>query len=718
LHCNVLRYHPKTVRVRFHQWELDLDGGELAREGKNVRLPPQPAKVLALLAKRAGTLVLREEIQRELWHHESQVDFDQGLNYCIRQIRVALNDNAEQPTYIETVPRRGYRFCAPVSPVVPIGDRKQDPPEAPPAKRRTVRLAWIVPFGAVALAILATAFVLQITSNRPSISNYLEITHDGMDKRGKSLAGTDAPLAADGSRIYFTEGSNDQSALMQVSTQGGETVPIKVPFDFPELLDFSAARSELLVAEHSDRIPEPPLWVVPVPAGVPHRLGELMAHDACWSPNGRQVAFIHGSELYSASADGSNQRKLAALPGVGRFPRWSPDGKWLRLTIVEPKTSNQSLWEVAADGTSLGPLLSQWNSPHAECCGNWTADGKQFMFQATREGKTEIWCIPGTRGFLSLMKLLNAPVQITSGQMNSLVSVPSPDGKKLYVIGQKLRGELMRYDVASRQFMPYLGGISADFADISRDGQWMLYVDFPNGTLWRSKVDGTQRLQLTFPPMEVMVPHWSPDGKRIVFFAIGADRAMRIYIVSADGGTPQPASRTGGSEMSPSWSPDGNSLLFSDFPFFGGDPAKVAIHILDLRSGKLSTVPGSQGIFSPRWSPDGRYIAASPPGENGIMIFDFQTRSWQRVADGFGFMNFSRDSRYLYYRRHEPQPAILRIRLDSHAIDLVADLSGIREGGRLAGLQFALTPDDSPMLLRDTGMQEIYSLDLASRARR
>jgi len=700
------------MRVRFHEWELDLDCGELAFSGKPVRLQPQPAKVLALLARRAGTLVLREEIQRELWHRQSQVDFDQGLNYCIRQIRVVLKDNAEEPTYIETVPRKGYRFRALVESVVSSESSTLDAPAAAPPsqKQRIFRLAWIVPLAAVVLAVLLTNFLLRITSNRPAVATYSEITHDGLDKRGKALAGTDAPLATDGSRIYFTEGSNDQLSLMQVSARGGETAPIKVPFDFPQLLDFSGVRSELLVAEHSDRITEPPLWIVPVPAGVPHRLGQLAARDACWSPDGRQIAFIHGTELYAADADGSDQKRIAKLPGVGWFPRWSPDGKRLRLTIVEPKTANQSLWEATADGRSMRPLLPQWNAPHAECCGNWTPDGKRYLFQATRGGKTEIWSMPGAAGILDFTRLVNAPVQITNGQMNSLVPVPSPDGKKLYVIGQKMRGELVRYDTASHEVLPYLGGLSADFAQISRDGQWMLYVDFPGGTLWRSKVDGTQRLQLTFPPMEVMVPQWSPNGKRIVFFAVGADRAMRIYLVSADGGTPQPASTAGGSEMSPSWSPDGNSILFSDFPFFGGDPAKVAVHILDLQSGKLSTVAGSEGMFSPRWSPDGRYIAASPPGENGIMIFDFQSHRWQRVADGFGFMNFSRDSQYLYYRRHEPSPAIVRLCLANNELNVVADLTGVREGGRLAGLQFALGSDDSPILLRDTGIQEIYSL--------
>ena len=95
------------------------------------------------------------------------------------------------------------------------------------------------------------------------------------------------------------------------------------------------------------------------------------------------------------------------------------------------------------------------------------------------------------------------------------------------------------------------------------------------------------------------------------------------------------------------------------------------------------------------------------------MIFDFQTQHWQRVADGFGFMNFSHDSQYLYFRWHEPSPAIVRLRLANNEFSVVANLTGIREGGRLAGLQFSLGSGDLPMLLRDTGIQEIYSLALA-----
>src|SRR5271166_6517365 len=100
--------------LRFGVFELNLDSEELRKDGLPLRLPPQPFKILALLASRAGQLITREEIQKEVWGEETYVDFDHGLNQCIKQIRAALNDNTDQPVYVETVPRRGYRFLAPV----------------------------------------------------------------------------------------------------------------------------------------------------------------------------------------------------------------------------------------------------------------------------------------------------------------------------------------------------------------------------------------------------------------------------------------------------------------------------------------------------------------------------------------------------------------------------------------------------------------------------
>ncbi|MGC2803162.1 MAG: hypothetical protein WCA41_15120, partial [Candidatus Acidiferrum sp.] len=172
------------------------------------------------------------------------------------------------------------------------------------------------------------------------------------------------------------------------------------------------------------------------------------------------------------------------------------------------------------------------------------------------------------------------PVRVTAGQLSSIAPAFSPDGRNLFVIGQEARGELQKFDSRFGQFVSYMGGISANFVDFSRDGQWLLYVTYPEGTLWRARTDGSQKTQLSFSPLEVMVPRWSPDGRQIIFHAIGGDR-QRAVLIPAEGGEPRPVSLAGG-EMQPSWSPDGAAIMYSDFPFFSDHPERVAVYILHL----------------------------------------------------------------------------------------------------------------------------------------
>ena len=177
--------------------------------------------------------------------------------------------------------------------------------------------------------------------------------------------------------------------------------------------------------------------------------------------------------------------------------------------------------------------------------------------------------------------------------------------RKFLQSGSQLRGELARFNQKTQQFEPYLSGMSADNVEFSRDGQWVAYVTYPEGSLWRSKADGSERLQLTFPPMQVFLPRWSPDQKQIVFsLSIHSERTQN-YLVSANGGTAQPVLPGDLDEGDPNWSPDGNSLVFA-----ASFRNKGSLNILDLRTHKVSVVPGSDGLFSPHWSPDGRYIVA------------------------------------------------------------------------------------------------------------
>jgi len=201
------------------------------------------------------------------------------------------------------------------------------------------------------------------------------------------------------------------------------------------------------------------------------------------------------------------------------------------------------------------------------------------------------------------------PVLLAAGPINYLSPVPSLDGKRLFVIGQQPRGELVRYDMKTGQFVPYLSGISAQGVSFSSDGKWVTYVTFPEGTLWRMRTDGSERLQLTFSPFRAFQPYWSPDGKSIAFMGDEPGKSWQVYIVAAEGGLPRLLSPQDRNHGDPHWSPDGLSLAFGALPFAEPDNAG-GIFILDLKTNRVSKVAGSERMFSPRWSPDGRFIDA------------------------------------------------------------------------------------------------------------
>jgi Tol biopolymer transport system component len=291
--------------------------------------------------------------------------------------------------------------------------------------------------------------------------------------------------------------------------------------------------------------------------------------------------------------------------------------------------------------------------------------------------------------------------------------VPSKDGKKLFVIGQTFRGELTRYDAQSGKLAPFLGGISAEFVAFSKDGQSVTYVSYSDGALWRSKIDGSDRLQLTYPPMYPVLPRWSPDGKQIAFFefALGADKPARMYEVSADSGNPHPLlpdDRT--HQLDPNWSPDGTKIIYAGE---SNDPTS-AIHILDLATHKVSNLAASEGLYSPRWSPDGRFISAFSADSKSLLLFDFQTQKWTELANGsLSWLNWSHDSQYVYMLDYRGEDSVVRIRVSDKKVETVVDLQNFVTVGRY-GAWLALTPDDSPLVLHDTGSQDIYSVDWQS----
>jgi eukaryotic-like serine/threonine-protein kinase len=536
----------------------------------------------------------------------------------------------------------------------------------------------------------------------PKVANYVQLTHDGQQK---SLIGTD------GSRLYLNSGEGRAGSfasrgVAEMTVAGGEPKKLSI---LPSLnmvpLDLSADGSELLVVDGQGAPPKGPLWSFPILGGSPRRLGEIVGETAAWSPDGKKLAYTNLGDLFVAKADGSESRKLLSVKGDIIDITWSPDSSRLRFDASETAgtVGQQLMWEVAADGTGLHRLLEGWHTPPDECCGKWTPDGKYFVFQSSGQ----IWALPQKGGFFHSE---TKPVALTSSPLSLSSPLPSKAGKKLFMVGQAYRGELMRYDSKAGQFAPFLGGISAEYVAFSRDGQWVSYVSYREGTLWRSRVDGSERMQLTYPPMYPVLPRWSPDGKKIVFFefAVGADKPARMYEVSPEGGSPRLLlPDDAGQQLDPNWSPDGSKIIFAGE---SNDPSS-AIRVLDVASRQLSTLPGSQGFYSPRWSPDGRYVSAFSADSKTLLLFDFQTKKWNQLASGsLSWLNWSHDGQYVYVLDFSGKNAVVKIRISDHKAEQVVDLKNLVTAGRYGGC-LALAPDDSPLLLRDTGSQDVYSVD-------
>jgi Tol biopolymer transport system component/DNA-binding winged helix-turn-helix (wHTH) protein len=721
--------HEAALRTyQFGPFRLIPQRRLLISNGKPVDIGQKSLELLVILVEQAGQVVSKKELMERLWP-DTFVE-ENNLAQAVSSLRQVLADDSDSPEYVKTIPRRGYMFAFPVS---EIWDGHLDAPKeiavvAPISAARVPvqsRLRRLMPLFIAALTVgLFAIYWATLPSPPPRILSVKPLTSDR--RGGKFLW---SPILSDGWQLYFVEHDANRQGAVSVSARGGNTTPLNAPFPITNLLDISRGEPELLF--RSGLSVPGPLWAFPVPMGIPRRIGDVVASTACWSPDRSRIAYAVDRDISISDAQGRNSHKLATAEHEVSWLRWSPDGNVLRFTAVDQLS--HSLWEVPADG-SLPPhqLFPGWHHPSNECCGNWTPDGRYFVFKSPagaewfkapgwwKEG-TNIWVIQEKGRFLQ--RLTHQPMQLTSGPMNFSNPSISPDGKQIFATGDAEVGELDVWEARRNQFVPYLAGISATWVAFSRDARRVAYTTYPERALWIVRPDGSEPRQLTFPLAEIDGVTFSPDGSRLVFRARKVGRPYKIYTLPIEVGEPQeviprrliPEQQEEGIA---SWSPDGTKIVFGDVPAtFGGDKRKHQIRIFDLTTGELTALPGSDGLWTARWSPDGQYISAltitlEPSNRQKLMLYDLNTRTWRETqADHVDNPTWSHDGEYIYFDREDGETyrGIFRVKVSDGKMEQVANFSNLQ---RIAPWWSGLTPDDSPLILRDTGIQEIYALEV------
>jgi serine/threonine protein kinase/Tol biopolymer transport system component len=576
-------------------------------------------------------------------------------------------------------PDRRFRSMGEVEEAMAAGGRTR--------RRRTAIAAAIVvaAAGVAALALVPESIVIP-----PQVTSIRRVSYDGTLK--------DVPYT-DGRDVFYLSwgGGFASTTLFRAPVSGGHSSAIRTPFAKPYLLDLTPAGELLLVDSAEDA---PRLHLMSPGGGSPRPVGTIEAHFADLSDDGRRLLFNRDSHLFVADADGSHARELLVAPGSIVLPRWAPDGRRIRYTVSTPGA--RTIWEATIDGDAPRVVLAGWFAG----CGKWTPDGRHFVFEAERDGEYGLWVLPDVPGGSTEGA---TPTKLTTGPLRFENAVPSPDGVTVLALGTPPpSAELARFDLHSKQFVQELDNLPAGEVEFSPDGRSVAYVRSDDGTLWRARVDGSEGRQLTVAPHSVLPPRWSPDGRRIAFALRREGRPWQSFVVTAAGGSPTQVTAGDLDETDPSWNSDGSKVALG-----GVDVAtrRSRLHIVDLASGRSEIIPGSDGLFSPRWSPDGAMIAALSRTNDRLLLYDVSTKRWRELLrGGVGWPSWDRRSAYIQVQL---DARVVRVRIADGRVEPLVDLSTVRQAVSvpMGASWLGVALDGAPLILRQVGSaSEYYAL--------
>ena len=611
---------------RFGPFEVDVPAGRLLKGGLPLKLQPQPMRVLLLLIRKKGQVVTREEIQKSLWGGTTFVDFEHGINFSVNQIRTALSDDPEKPRYIETLPRIGYRFIAPVNEErrsfdsvandQACGSTPRTPEMNPqvaakpsldlPAVRKTLQ-----PLAVLALPILILG-VGYLGFNQMSRTKDPNLQKIRITKLTDSGTADDVAISPDGRYVVYSlrDGEKESLRLSQVATRSDVEI---LPPDGNGFhgLTFSRDGNYIYFVRSDSNDPVfKYLYAMPTLGGPARKLIADVDSPISFSPDGRQLIYercvpaLNEIELRVADSGGGAERLLATIPQANGSlyqpgPSWSPDGTVIVVPIL--LSGKQQRWLLHAVEISTGKVRQVYSSVYDMGRPVWLAGGKALLIPHydPDSGREQLWTISfpegqarrltndlaeygtaldiihGGRTAAGITKNMISNVwevttakaysdrQITSGNLPFSDVAYAADGK---ILSMSTDGRLWALDSNHRTLVTEEGGW------LTPCGSFIVFASYKGGTttLIRANLDGSNAAKLVendlFKPsrtsLSTRAPACSPDGK-LVFF-VGAVGPRRIYRVPIEGGTPVEISEAPGDFIVGrlSVSPDGKFLAY------------------------------------------------------------------------------------------------------------------------------------------------------------
>jgi Tol biopolymer transport system component/DNA-binding winged helix-turn-helix (wHTH) protein len=607
----------QSPRLRFGTFEIDCSTGELRKAGLKIRMEDQPFLILSLLASRQGELVTREELKEAIWSHDTYVDFDRSLNRAVNKVRAAIGDSAATPLFIETVPRRGYRFLAPVT---EIEDAPQ--PLEPP---RQVRAAPTYYTAAAVSLVALTAGALYLRPSKPDPPEWKAVpvtTYMGVERHPS--------LSPDGNHVAFSWNGPDRSNFDIYRKEIGSPDPVRLTGNAAE--EFGPAWSPdgntiaFLRRVHPNRAE---VLTMPAGGGIEQRITEIAFEEVlnntrfrqlAWSPDGRSLTMADSVPgevsfgLIRVSLDSGARTHLTrppkGIPG-DMSPTLSPDGRTLAFVRLKGHSAGEiCVQSLSADGLPVGEVRQV--TDHHRWAANpvWNSAGDRLYYVFGEHPKSD----------LSLMRVL------VSGAAKPERAWPPGDTITEFALARHLVfvREMDDYNIwksenPKRGGKPaearlFLGGTTDDLQpQYSPDGRMLAFMSSRSGSreVWIAGADGAQPRQLTnFGGPLIGLATWSPDGRYLTFHA-RPDGQADVYTMAVTGGTPKRLTSHASDDTMPGFSSDGRTIYFGS-----KRTGRHEVWKIPAEGGEAVQVNGTLGTM-PRESKDGRVIYYTK-GSTGI----------------------------------------------------------------------------------------------------